>query len=329
MADETNSSIFDSFPIGMALLSVPNMFERLLAQRTGQPVQDIAPQWQPKVGQGMPSPNSAEEALRQMAQVPERRGQPQGKEQASLPKDPNALENRSRVLAPGQEDVTAALPEPAPGAAPTVTPASFGDAISPPTLPQPTRVPRAMVSDSDAIRTAMLQMGLNLMVPQWGGPLEQLGQAFGSGAEAVGRRQAAEDEAAAVDREAEAAGLKNRALSALVTQREEAAETSRAKRLKGETEKKGGSTAAERLAVQLGLGPKGRLILEAELKNRLDPLDEASLDDILTRAKAADGTAAAAAEKYKVGDKVQGSDGKVYEKYKLGGDGKEFFREVK
>lgn len=393
----------------------------------------LAPQWQPKVGQGMPSPNPQEQAQMEMAQVPQQgqrhvpvptqqapQGGPsiigqllqaaqqnvdagkvhtgsydpnarptpapasgtslgdilstlqervdRGKAPAvqvdpatgkpvtppppagadvgkdRLPKDPNAPESKSKVTVEPQGDELKVPPpidpqQPTPASAESET-SRNASTMSTPNVGMsmnPAQAPvmgQRMVDDNLAMRTALAQFGINLMVPQWGGPLAQLGMAAGGAGEAVGRLQSGEDDRATLDQKAHNDAVKNQATMALVGQRQEAGETSRSKRLAGTSAKKGGSTEFERLAKNFGLGPTGSIYLKTQMK-ALDPtlMDEAefetSLMNILEKAKTMDTDEAAvpgatpsspgakAATTYKVGDVVEGVDGK-YRKTKEG-----------
>jgi hypothetical protein len=230
--------------------------------------------------------------------APDAAGNPLAKNAAQLPKDPNAPESPSAVEDPSGKIVSDNRPKQQeqlkdqPLDKEDRLPA-LGEALASrqQMMPQQAPVPRKLVTDNQALQTLMLQMGLNMMVPQWGGPLEQIAMGFGSGAEAVGRRQAGLDEQTALEAEQRNADLKNQSLQALTSQRTEAAETSRSKRLKG-TAGKQPSTEFERLAAKLQLGPKGQALFKAGLKNLNDPLDErdeaTQLEELLAQAQAAD-----------------------------------------
>lgn len=148
----------------------------------------------------------------------------------------------------------------------------FGNSIAPPQFAGPQTVPGMMLKPADAFRTAMLQTGLNLMVPQWGGPIAQIGQALGQGAEAVQRREAGLQAQQNKGLDTQLKQSQIAATNALTSARKESAETSRAKRVKGGST---GTSQYERLAAQLGLGPEGSAYFKERLKDieEVDPLD--------------------------------------------------------
>lgn len=149
--------------------------------------------------------------------------------------------------------------------------ADLGEVIRGPQAAPPIAQPG--MSDEMAIRKIMLQAGLNLLVPQWGDGISQIGQALGAGAEAVSNSQQVDQENRAAQSKLETERIKQDTMRALTEQREESAETSRSKRLTGGASGKKPSTEFERITNELQLGPKGKLYLKEELSKPEDILD--------------------------------------------------------
>lgn len=134
---------------------------------------------------------------------------------------------------------------------------------------------------ADPVKSALMQIGLSLMVPQWGGTLSNIGQAVGQGAAAGGRaQQLNQAEAERVSKEArigeESAakiGLQKaeteKASAEAATER--SGESARARRLRGKQ-----PSVLDMAADAAGLGPKGKLYLQQRVKsiNQEDLLDE-------------------------------------------------------
>jgi hypothetical protein len=153
----------------------------------------------------------------------------------------------------------------------------------------------------------MLQLGLNLMVPSWGGPMSQLGQALGGGFAAGGRAQQLNTEQQQTDEDR--AGKKEdrasvNALRGAQTEKtlaeaetEKSGESARSRRLRGKT-----PTVLDELAASANLGPKGKAYVAQRLKtiNQEDLLgeDDASpsekFNQILTEAQKLDAPSAPA-----------------------------------
>jgi hypothetical protein len=206
---------------------------------------------------------------------------------------------------------------------PMEAPPDVGEAISPPMPPTPQQVPKGLVSNNEAIRTALLQTGLNMLVPQWGGPLAQFGQAAGGGAEAVGRLGASRQAQSESGLDLQLKNAQIQATNALTTARGESAETSRVKRLKGASD---GSTQYERMVKDLNLGPKGSAYFKEAIKSLSEedilgvddrtPLQK--FEDILSESRALDGEgegappAGGAADFAPAGEEVEGRDGIMF-----------------
>lgn len=126
--------------------------------------------------------------------------------------------------------------------------ASFGSPAGPQAQPP------GSASSSD-IGKFLLQMGLNLMVPQWGNSLSRIGQAAGAGAEAVGRSRKEEQETELTNKKFE---LEQARIDKMGTGRKGAGESSRSKRAK---EKKPLEAFGENLS------PEATLYFQQRLKN--------------------------------------------------------------
>jgi hypothetical protein len=114
--------------------------------------------------------------------------------------------------------------------------------------------PSGSPSGNNDLAKFMLQMGLSLMVPRWGGPLANIGMAAGEGAEAVGRAKKEEQETAMGQKKLE---LEQARIDKMGNGRR-ATESSRSKRVK---EKKPLEAFGENLS------PEATLYFQQRLKN--------------------------------------------------------------
>jgi|GEM_PF-5794309 len=114
--------------------------------------------------------------------------------------------------------------------------------------------PSGSPSGNNDLAKFMLQMGLSLMVPRWGGPLANIGMAAGEGAEAVGRAKKEEQETAMGQKKLE---LEQARVDRMGSGRR-ATESSRSKRVK---EKKPLEAFGENLS------PEATLYFQQRLKN--------------------------------------------------------------
>lgn len=198
--------------------------------------------------------------------------------------------------APGQAPVPGAAPVPlptqkgAPAAPPPATPTSAQaskkgtpgavaapsggrGSVAPPfqnapntDLGQPRHEP---FFDNDTAKF-LLQAGLNMMVPSWGGPLANIGQAVGAGAEAVGRGREADQKTKLDNAKLD---VERARVSKMGLGKKGAGESSSSKRLKEKTPQ-------QRIAA--GLSPEGAMFFQTRLKqmNKMAaPDDEGNTPD--------------------------------------------------
>lgn len=149
----------------------------------------------------------------------------------------------------------------------------------------PLPVSNAVVADP--FKAMMLQMAASLMVPQWGGTMSQIGQAFGQGMGAAGRAGQLNDSAtqralAQADKD-ETRALQTRKVEADIektkaeTQDIQSGESSRSRRLRGKQ-----PTVLDEAAAAANLGPKGKAYLAQRIKtlNQEDLLGEENADPV-------------------------------------------------
>lgn len=183
-----------------------------------------------------------------------------GKEDKEKPADPEMVKQQQVK----QQRETPPLPE--------KRPEEFGSAINGGSMPAPMKMPAGTVGDNPAMKAALMQFGLNLMTPQWGGELANLGMALGNAAQAYTRVKQSGQKDANTALATSKAEADIDATKALAEARRAAAETSKEKRLKSTTNR---STEFERLTDAMDIGPKGKLYLKEALKT----LDE---EDVLS-----------------------------------------------
>lgn len=135
----------------------------------------------------------------------------------------------------------------------------------------------------------LLQTGLNLMVPSWGGPLAQIGSAVGAGAEAVGRGQETDQKTKMSNAKLQ---LEQQRVNKMGLGRKGASESSGSKRLKEKT-------PMQQFAA--GLSPEGTMFFQTRMKqlNKMAAPDEegntpdaaSSFDQIMAETKRVDSRA--------------------------------------
>ncbi len=139
----------------------------------------------------------------------------------------------------------------------------------------------------DPFRAAMLQLGLNLMVPTWGNSLSQIGQAAGGGVAAAGRatelNEAEEEKQYKRGLGEEDRDLKRRKIESEIgktdaeTDEIKSGESSRSRRLRGRQ-----PTVLDDAAAAANLGPKGKAYLAQRIKtiNQEDLLGNEDADPV-------------------------------------------------
>lgn len=111
----------------------------------------------------------------------------------------------------------------------------------------------------------MLQTGLNLMVPQWGGPMANIGSAVGAGAEAVDNSQKADQATKLANAKVD---VERARVAKIGLGKKGASESSSSKRLKAKT-------PAQEFAA--GLSPEGSLYFTQRLKDLNKPGEDDSV----------------------------------------------------
>ncbi len=140
---------------------------------------------------------------------------------------------------------------------------------------------------ADPLKAMMLQIGLNLMTPQWGDGISQIGQALGGGMAAGGRANQLNDAntrraEADADKDADRS-LRARKINADIEHTEaqtedlKTGESSRSRRLRGKQ-----PTVIDEAAAAAGLGAKGKAYLATRIKtlNKDDLLGTEDTDPV-------------------------------------------------